>query len=115
THESHPRRLPRSSIRSSQMRPCIVAMPSSLHCGKPFLPSCRSLWTSNMRCSSAINWAKVPEMPASDSATPLLEARGIGTYFGNVVALHYFSFDVCAGDVHALVGENGARKSTLLA
>lgn len=43
-----------------------------------------------------------------------LEMKGITKQFPGVRALDNFSFDVRAGEVHALAGENGAGKSTLM-
>ncbi|MCQ9135230.1 ABC transporter ATP-binding protein [Streptomyces hilarionis] len=43
-----------------------------------------------------------------------VRARGIGTCFGDVVALDGVDLDVPPGRVHGLVGPNGAGKTTLL-
>ena len=47
-------------------------------------------------------------------AEPLLEARGIVKSFGRVQALRGASFTVNAGEVVALIGDNGAGKSTMV-
>lgn len=46
--------------------------------------------------------------------TPLLEARGLSRSFGHVRALDNTDFDVGAGEVVALIGDNGAGKSTMV-
>src|SRR3954470_16235055 len=46
--------------------------------------------------------------------TPLLEARGLSRSFGHVRALDNASFDVNAGEVVALIGDNSAGKSTMV-
>jgi rhamnose transport system ATP-binding protein len=45
---------------------------------------------------------------------PLVELRGIAKSYGGVRALDDVSFSVDRGSVHALVGENGAGKSTVV-
>ncbi len=48
-----------------------------------------------------------------DSA-PALELRGITKRFGDLVANDGIDFDVRRGEVHALLGENGAGKTTVM-
>ncbi len=45
---------------------------------------------------------------------PLLSATGIDKRFGGVVALHAADFACEPGEIHALLGENGAGKSTMI-
>ncbi|WP_046865560.1 sugar ABC transporter ATP-binding protein [Microvirga massiliensis] len=47
-------------------------------------------------------------------ATPLLELVGVSKSFGGVEALRDVSFTLRAGEIHGLVGENGAGKSTMM-
>jgi simple sugar transport system ATP-binding protein len=49
----------------------------------------------------------------TDSA-PLLEARGLSKYFGNVMALKDVSVSVADGEVTCVLGDNGAGKSTFI-
>lgn len=44
----------------------------------------------------------------------LLEVQGLTRRFPGVLALNQVDFDVRPGEVHALVGENGAGKSTMI-
>ena len=52
--------------------------------------------------------------PLRDHSAPLLELRGICKAFPGVRVLDEVSFAVWPGEVHMLLGENGAGKSSLM-
>ncbi len=45
---------------------------------------------------------------------PLLEIEGLSVSYGMIAALHGISLKVCCGEIVALIGANGAGKSTVL-
>src|SRR5262245_24348523 len=45
---------------------------------------------------------------------PVLALRGVKKSFGSVAALENMSLSAFAGEVHAIVGDNGAGKSTAI-
>jgi L-arabinose transport system ATP-binding protein len=53
-------------------------------------------------------------LPSQEAAPPLLTLRNVSKRFGVVQALAGVDLDVRAGEVLALVGENGAGKSTMM-
>jgi branched-chain amino acid transport system ATP-binding protein len=53
-------------------------------------------------------------MAESDGAGPVLEVQDVHTYYGNVHALKGISLSVAPGEIVALIGANGAGKSTAL-
>ena len=57
--------------------------------------------------------APLPEAPPR-TGTPILEARGLSRSFGHVRALNNAAFDIYPGEVVALIGDNGAGKSTIV-
>jgi ribose transport system ATP-binding protein len=46
------------------------------------------------------------------ASLPVLELRGVTKRYGNVAVLRNIDFDLMTGEVHGLIGENGAGKST---
>ena len=46
------------------------------------------------------------------SSTTFLQVQGLRKSFGGVAALDNANIEVSSGEVHALIGENGAGKST---
>ena len=53
-----------------------------------------------------------PQRQHGEQSTPILEARGLSRSFGHVRALNNADFDIYPGEVVALIGDNGAGKST---
>jgi L-arabinose transport system ATP-binding protein len=52
--------------------------------------------------------------PSQEGAPPLMTLRGVSKRFGVIQALAGVDLDIRAGEVLALVGENGAGKSTMM-
>ena len=58
-----------------------------------------------------------PSSKSNDSQSaqrPLVVLRGITKSFPGVIANHHVDLDIYSGEVHALLGENGAGKSVLM-
>ncbi|UFM66248.1 ATP-binding cassette domain-containing protein [Paracoccus sp. MA] len=53
-------------------------------------------------------------MNANTSAEPLLKARGLVKRYGKVTALDHCDFDLMPGEILAVIGDNGAGKSSLI-
>jgi simple sugar transport system ATP-binding protein len=51
---------------------------------------------------------------ADSTIVPILETRGLSKSFGHIEALRDVDLTACAGEVVALVGDNGAGKSTFV-
>jgi simple sugar transport system ATP-binding protein len=49
-----------------------------------------------------------------NTVAPLIELRGVGKYFGNIIALRDITTHVDAAAVTCVLGDNGAGKSTLI-
>lgn len=58
--------------------------------------------------------ASGPPLGAPRATQPVLELKGISKAFGQVVALREANLELHPGSIHALVGENGAGKSTVV-
>ncbi len=50
----------------------------------------------------------------SETRTPLLYARGLVKRYGRVTALDHADFDLYAGEILAVIGDNGAGKTSLI-
>ena len=50
----------------------------------------------------------------SNTPQPLLQARGLVKRYGRVTALDHADFDLYPGEILAVIGDNGARKSSLI-
>jgi ribose transport system ATP-binding protein len=53
-------------------------------------------------------------MSAESAAPPILRMAGVSKSFGATRALDDVTFELARGEVHALIGENGAGKSTMM-
>ena len=51
---------------------------------------------------------------AAPALTPLLQLRGIETFYGKIQALRGVDIDVNKGEIVTLIGANGAGKSTTM-
>ena len=50
----------------------------------------------------------------TETRTPILSARGIHKRYGNVTAIDGADFDLYPGEILAVIGDNGAGKSSLI-
>jgi branched-chain amino acid transport system ATP-binding protein len=55
-----------------------------------------------------------PNAASAGASAPLLQIRGVKTFYGNIIALKGVDLEVNEGEIVALIGANGAGKSTLM-
>ncbi len=51
---------------------------------------------------------------SAEESRPILEVRGVDSFYGHIQALHGVSLDVNYGEIVTMIGANGAGKSTLM-
>ena len=57
---------------------------------------------------------KTTGMTTTTGGVPVLEARRLVKKYGNVTAINGADFELRAGEVLAVIGDNGAGKSSLI-
>lgn len=67
-----------------------------------------------MRLALEARTAASGEDPTTDCSAPYLEAKDISKRFGGLLALSDVNLEIRAGEVLALLGDNGAGKSTFI-
>ncbi len=55
-----------------------------------------------------------PALQGTAPGAPILQARGLVKRYGRVTALDHCDFDLHAGEIVAVIGDNGAGKSSLI-
>src|SRR5712692_6109269 len=100
------------------MTPSALKRSSGVTC-RPVAPSGRrgSTVTGGAGCSGALITLTYPAAVVESSGQPqadLVRMEGIAKSFPGVRALDDCHFELRAGEVHALCGENGAGKSTMM-
>src|SRR4051812_25004612 len=58
--------------------------------------------------------SKAGDLSRAGAGVPMLEVRGIVKTFGPLTANDHVSLSIGEGEIHALLGENGAGKPTLV-
>ncbi len=67
-----------------------------------------------MQATTPVNEPLKQEIISQQQGEPMLEVRGIETYYGNIRALAGISLKIFNGEVVTLIGANGAGKTTTL-
>ena len=70
-----------------------------------------------MPMSDAVQSGKSPgsaPIPVRQQAEPVLRAEGLSRNYGAVTVLSDITLDIIPGEIHAIIGENGAGKSTFM-
>src|SRR5215212_7644113 len=72
------------------------------------------MWSSPVFEHPNRNAHAISETAHAGSDSPLLEVKNLSKAFGGVSALRAVDFTVPHGEIHGMVGENGAGKSTMM-
>jgi branched-chain amino acid transport system ATP-binding protein len=67
-----------------------------------------------MQATTPVNEPLKQEIISQQQGEPMLDVRGIETYYGNIRALAGISLKIYNGEVVTLIGANGAGKTTTL-
>ena len=70
--------------------------------------------TEGVEVSAETGMATTDTVPNEAGVHPILTARGLSKRYGTVVALNSADFDLYPGEILAVIGDNGAGKTSLI-